>query len=377
MPFGRSVVRVANPDGLLLGQLFGSLESVTWRADGYGTAALLLSAAVATESAYLLEVGNRVRVDFDNGLPPWGGLVDLPAETAGGVTRVQLYEAGSLLGQTLTPRSVLYDADNQAAAGSIMWGLLKRSPVALEGRTPRSEGPVVSAAFVFETLLSAFAKLRDLDAHLHYYVQLLDSGGVNETGFEFITFHDDTPDTRPQAILREGHNFVGTRDVVQGPLVNVLIVATGDAVLDGRIELPEPERTTTSPYGGYEVSRLNNAGEGDVLILSCTPSIRRYGRREALIVLSDVIGAKQPGRAVEFARAYLDIHARPTRRINGVALNLSPGRWDNIRIGRRVTVERQKADEEWRRQELLVLGMDFSPAEGTLRLVFAEPTEEL
>jgi hypothetical protein len=82
VPMTQYVAYVADRRGVILGELQGALESVSWKADGYGTAAMILAPAAARVVAPLLEYGNRVLIEFDNGLPAWGGVIDPPREGA-------------------------------------------------------------------------------------------------------------------------------------------------------------------------------------------------------------------------------------------------------------------------------------------------------
>lgn len=371
-----AIVRVGDRDGRLIGQLFGMLEPVVWRADGYGTATLIIPAETVTDYPYLFNPGNRVRVDFENGLPAWGGVMDVPAETDGRTVRLQLYEAAYTLSWALSGRSMHFGGEDGArvtavqVADQIMsYSRHFTAPHVIYDDT----GEAVTVSFAYENILSALSRLRSLDAALHFHGRL-DESAENEILFKMDIFRQGIADDTARAVFRAGHNLVNVTAVDGGPLVNTVIVATGDAALDPDEETP-PVVTEPIPYSPYQVAYLHGAYPGELVIATATDSAGLYDDREQFVVLSDVMGAEDPGRAVAHAISFLDKHKKPTRRINGTSLNMEPGAWRNVRVGGLVTVEQPLADSVWQRQTMMILGMDYVPSQGTLQLVFSDPIE--
>ena len=367
MPFGEAVVRVADKSGRLIGQLFGSLEAVSWQVDGYGTAALLLPPSTLVDMPQLVEVGNRVRIDFTNGLQPWGGLLDVPQEVADGLLRVQMYEPGYLLDWRLTPRLLEFGGEKSTmqAAAELFWATDNSIGVAMLG----DRGDMVTASFTFTRAMDALMELRQLDTDFHFMIGM-DGRSERNVGFQATLFRGAARDDTARAILRQGANLAQARVIDQGPLVNRVVVATGDADLSGK----ETGRGSLTAGG---VGELNPGETGEIFAAMNAPSANRYGLRERLIVLSDVNGDDEPGRAATYASAYLTRYGRPTRRMAGTSLNLPPGRWADFRLGSRVTVDMTAGmvQPSVARQALVIMGMSYEPAAGTLGLVFAEPPE--
>lgn len=363
VPFGEAVIRVGDATGRLIGQLFGRLEAVSWHADGYGAATLLLPPSALVDVPRLLEFGNRVRIDFTHGLQPWAGVIDPPREVADGVLRLQMYEPGYLLEQRLTPRRLEFYG-NAGPLGAAR-DLLKRTDAGWRVEIAGDDAAGVTADFAFARVLDALLELRQVEPRMHFALGL-DERDRRDIRFRATLFLDAAKDATERAVFRQGGNLAGVRVIDQGPLVNRVIVATGDADLSAA-------GGTDAELEGY----LYPGEQGEIFAAVDRASAARYGLREEVVVLSDVSGAEQPGLAAAYAAAYLKRYGRPTRRVAGTAVNLPPGRWGDFRLGSRVTVELTGGmyQRGYARQALVIVGMEYAPAAGTLELLFAEPPE--
>lgn len=336
------VVTVADHRGLVIGELAGALESVTWAVDGYGTAALILPTD-APAYQHLLAYGNRVFIDFSNGLPPWGGVIDVPRETTLGQTRVQLYEATYLLGwDWVGPTS--YTVDRTAAVGVVLAELVRESMLDIDAAAPASStGEVVPVEFDNESLLAAAAKLRGLDARLHFRVMARPIQG-RRISFALQVFCGAAADATIAARLLQGQNLVQWEVLEQGPVWNDVTVSA------------------TSALEGGTSSRL-------MVTAVDAASQLRYGlRRRPPQALPDVDADSTPGRTEAQADAILAATHAPRLRARGVVLNQEPGLYRSFGIGSRVAVEVARPAPA--QLELVVIGMTFTPAAGTLSLVF-------
>ena len=159
------ILYVGDARGTIIGEMAGALESVTWAADGYGMASLVLPLSAALRYGPLLEFGNRALIEFSNGLAPWGGVVDVPRETTLGQMRVQMYEAGYLLTQLLTEAQALYLGSEARPAGSVLADLARRAGLDVGiVEVIGTEAAPVEAEFHYDSLAAAADKLRGLDA---------------------------------------------------------------------------------------------------------------------------------------------------------------------------------------------------------------------
>jgi hypothetical protein len=341
---------VGDRRGVVRGELSGLLENVTWGTDGYGMATLILSLPAALANGALLEFGNRAKIEFSNGLPPWGGVIDVPRETTLGQMRVQMYEAGYMLNWLLTEAQALYLEGDARPAAEILADLVTRSglDMVFDG-TAAGGGEPVEAEFHYETLAAAADKLRGLDGGLHWFTRTRPTGARDIT-FELVAFRDALDDAANRAILIQGHNLVDWSVLEQGPIYNEVLVGIGDFL--------NPAADLSGEESGY--SELHTASDG--------ASRMRYGPRQQLVVLPDVTGESGPGRAAARARAQLAAHSKPRLRVAGAALNLPPALYRDYGIGTRIAIEASTPMAT--SEKLVVIGMEFQPGTGTLSLVF-------
>lgn len=347
------VVYVADHEGTLIGELQGALEAVAWRVDGYGTASMVLAPETAADAPWLLEFGNRVLIEFDNGLPPWGGVIDPPREMTTAQARVQMYEAAYMLSWRLTGRQASYSA---TAAEAVIADLVRDADVGIEaeGSTrPGGGGEPVSVSFTYETALAAVGRTRDLDQELHWYVEALPST-ARRVAFRLRVFRGYAADRTAEAVLLHGHNLVETSLLEQGPIVNETIMARGDADL-------------SLDYTGPGVGALEGQN-GEIEVASSAASRQRYDLRQEFVTLADVTEEGDAGRALRAAVARSKMMAQPRLRIGGTALNLEPALYRNYGLGARVMVEMDKPLPLYK--AVNVIGMEFAPGQGTLSLVF-------
>lgn len=389
LPFGRAILRVADPRGRMIGQLFGNVQAVSSRADGYGTATLLLSPAVMRARPNLVEFGNRLRIDFNNGLRPWVGVIDAPRELAGGLLRVQAYEPAYLLTQRLTGRlsfSHIESAFISTTIASLMVMHLEGRPIEVIERDGSDAPPPTPLApgFSFETVLAALDKLRDLDPWFHYHsgcdFLLGDEGKID---FQMYMYRGAWANFPRLAVLQQGINFSQVQMMDQGPVANRVIVASGDADIDGEGGQQDNEQLARPPWrpdGRYHPVYYPYTGPG--LMLSAQLPGEQPFTREKFIVLSDVTSEDEtdPADQLErYAEAYLERYSTPTRRVTGVSLNLWPGPWGYLGVGSLISLRVTDATGSPVRQQMQVQGLEYAPAQGTLSLVLADPklTEEL
>ena len=342
------ILYVADASGTIIGEMAGSLESVSWATDGYGMATLILPLSAALAYGPLLEFGNRVCIEFSNGLQPWGGVIDVPRETTLGRMRLQMYEAGYLMNHLLTDAQEVYLGSEARPAPAILVDLVSKSGlgVGLE-LAAREDGVPVEAEFHYDTLATAADKLRSLDAGLHWFMRARSVATAGRIGFDLVVFRDALADDTGAAVLIQGHNLVQWSVLEQGPIYNEVLVGVGD------------------------FTHLRNGAEGDYSELYTAvdaASVQRHDRRQHLITLPEVEGESGPGRARAAAQAKLSAYSKPRLRVRGAALNMTPGLYREYGIGSRIRIEASTPMAT--SEELVVIGMSYQPGTGTLSLVF-------
>ncbi len=344
------VVYVGNRRGTIIGELAGQLDTPTWATDGYGMAAMTLPLQAAMAAGPLLEFGNRIYIEFSNGLAPWGGVLDVPREVTLGQIRLQFYEAAYMLNWRLTPRMAMYTGSEARPAADVLLDLVEPTGLIVGyDLTAAAGGESVDVEFHLDSLSTAAQKLRDVDAGLHYFLRPLPLGR-GSIQFELVAFRDALADHTARAVLIQGHNLVDWSVLEQGPIHNEVLVGVGDFI---------------NGEGSY--AELHVAG--------APASQGRYDLRQHLISLPDEEGESGPGRAERRAHAHLAAYGRPRRRVRGACLNLPPALYRDYGIGSRVRIEASTPMAT--AEELTVIGMEFRPAAGALSLVFDDgDTEE-
>ena len=101
-------VRVGDKMGVLLGELEGDINQITWRMNDISNFSIRLSKQDAKVAETLLQYGNRIIVEFDNGLPAWGGMIDTPRTWGSSEVEVTAYSADYILKYAITNRGVYF-----------------------------------------------------------------------------------------------------------------------------------------------------------------------------------------------------------------------------------------------------------------------------
>mgnify|MGYP000659726863 CR=1 FL=1 len=331
----RYTITVGDQTGRPIGELMGRLESVNVRQDGYGQAAMLVASTLVRDRLWLVEFGNRVMIEFENGIEPWGGVIDVPRENSAAMARLQMYQAGYLMGWDALDEDVTYAGTTAGTACSILRDVVSRSSLNIElADWGRDDGETLDVTFsAQETIASAAARLRELDPRMHWGISPRWVGG--RIVFELSTWRDNRRDDSSRVVLVVGHNLVGVTSLEQGPIIN-----------DVRVE-------AAGRSGGV---RWDNA-----------ESVKRFGRRKEMVTLPDTTDAPRPGYAEQFAAGRGQALAWPRVRTTGVALDLAPGRYRDYAVGSRVMIEGELPQATFR--PATVVSADYAPGDGMLHLV--------
>jgi len=89
----------------------GNVSNIEWRLNGAGTATVSIKRGSSAFRRELLEPGARIYIEFENGLPAWGGIVDLPRSWEHGVILVRAHTIERLLRFQITSRTRAFYGD--------------------------------------------------------------------------------------------------------------------------------------------------------------------------------------------------------------------------------------------------------------------------
>ena len=95
---------VGNNRGTLLAELEPNIKQVSWRLNDVGKLVFEISQKDVKATEEILRYGNRLLVEFDNGLPNWVGMIDPPRDWNNGIITVNVYSGEYVLGTRQTDR---------------------------------------------------------------------------------------------------------------------------------------------------------------------------------------------------------------------------------------------------------------------------------
>jgi hypothetical protein len=116
---GRALI--FSPQGVQLAEVEPELESVVWRLNGVGPARFTLAWSDPKCTPTNLRFGNRLLLQFSNGLPDWAGVIDLPRQRLEGAVVSTAYSGEQVLDWRVTDKGRYFNA---MAPGYIFRSLL-------------------------------------------------------------------------------------------------------------------------------------------------------------------------------------------------------------------------------------------------------------
>lgn len=151
-----TAVYVGDLTGRIIGELDAAIEGVAWKLSDYGQARLTLPRTSATTTAALLRPGNRLLIQFGNGLPDWGGVIDLPRKWEDGRVGVVAYSGERLLVDRITDRGRYF---SNVTAGEIFKALINEAvPIGVEVGQVWMGGELHGPDYHFRGLHDIFTK---------------------------------------------------------------------------------------------------------------------------------------------------------------------------------------------------------------------------
>ena len=242
------VIYIADLDGRIMGELDGVLEGVAWKLNDYGQARITLPRGEATVTERMLNPGNRMLIQFNNGLPDWGGILDLPRKWKDGRVEVVGYSAERILVDRVTGKARYF---NNAYAGDIFRALINEAaPMGVEVGDVWIGGELHSPDYHYRGLYDIFTKslsqrIEDADWDV---TTRLDGGRIT---FYANYYERKGRDHGQTLALLEGVNLSGFEMQEQGPIVNQWLLAGAGTGWrdDNRIYSSRSDTTSEAKYG--------------------------------------------------------------------------------------------------------------------------------
>lgn len=332
-----TLVLVGDQFGRVIGELDGDVVGVAWKLNDYGQARIVLPRTGATATERLLRPGNRVLIQFGNGLPDWGGMLDLPRKWQDGRIDVVAYSGERILVDRVTDRGRYFSG---ATAGDIFRALLSEAaPSGVEIGDVWMGGELHGPDYHFRQLYDIFTK------SLSSRIEAADWNVAARLWRGRIAFSANYYERRGidhgrQIALIEGVNLADASLQEQGPIVNEWMMAGAGT-------------------GWGADSRIYATTRDDA-------SIAKYGLRQRGDVRVDVTSQETLNSSAAVALAE---SKEPRAIVDPVALDLPPARWGQYDVGDTVWMELYEAGFGGYAASVRIKAREFLPGRGVCSLV--------
>jgi len=336
-------VLIGDRFGKIINEVIADIGPVSWVLDGIGKTALTMATSDGKATANNLQIGNRVYAEMDKGLPPWGGVIDLPRVWSGGTITVTCYTVEHLLDYRVTEKNASFYG---LPLGAILTRLLAREEeqdplgivpgsIWMGGHPHWPRYHYKSLWYVLDYSLSRMERCDFL------FTPYIDNGYIK---FRADFFQEAGADKSSSVALIEGRNTAaGLRLEEQGAVVN-----THTAVSEGSTW--GPERITVT------------ARDSD--------SVATYGLRETGKVYA---GVSMPATLEMHGRSVVNTNSNPRRIFSLEVTNNTPGTFADYGLGDTVACVLPSFGFGGFDGKVRILGREYNPATGVCKLVVEEP----
>lgn len=333
---------VADVAGRVLTEIRPAIHRVAWRWNATGS----LSFSLAKTDPKLREEyfvgGNRIMLQFSNGLPDWGGVITGAQDWSDAAVTLEGYSGAWALAQRRTGRGRVFQ---ETTAGAILTALLQEADAVyaagLRAGNIWQGGGVYNREYVRQTLYDVVTD----DLVGAGAVGAFDVTPALENGYIvfYVNLYERQGADRPGVALVESRNVTGIRYRKIDEAINVWHMA-GEG--DGWTDTARAYATATNEE-----------------------SMGRHGMREG----SEVRSGETSQSALEAtAASRVAATAWPVRVLGLTVMDDAPGRFRDYGVGDAVTARLHSYDFNGVNGLFEVRGREFFPAEGTADLVLLE-----
>ena len=343
---GIARVILADRTGLLRAETAARLEFVSERLNNYGKARLVFSRSDRTAAADLLQFGGRVLIQFDNGLPDWGGVFEFPRRWGDGDIEVTVYCGAYLLTMRRTDKAKYFSS---ATVGEIFSAVIADANAA--GHLGITTGSVWNGG--------------DRHSPDYHLISLFDivqksvCGRLSDAEFDVIpvvangrlsfiaNLYERRGADKFNTALLSGHNCHIRSFDERGPMQNEINLAGADTSVSG-----------------------NGWGNGRLIAQSRDQqSINQYGLRQYSEVHG---GVTQQTTLDSSADSILNSRHQPHAIFDLTAFNLKPALFSAYGVGDTVTAWLYNYGFSGTAAQVRVYGRSFTPANGSVSLIVRE-----
>jgi len=322
----------------------GRIGDVTWRLNEAGSATLRVKRGSAAFAREILEPGARIYVEFDNGLPTWGGVLDLPRKWSPGMVEIRAHTIERLLAFQMTTKTRGFYGD---VVGSIFSHVLEeadsRASIGLTLGTVWMGGALHYPRYHFRDVMWVVNdSVRAMETCDYRFVPYLDDDG--RIMFRAELYEQLGDDKRETVSLIEGANVADASLTEQGDIVNRVAVVGSGATWGERPVV----------WGTEETSR------------------RRFGLREGMVAPSDVTQTPTLDRYADNA---IQESAYPHTLAALTVADIRPARFADYDVGDIVQVVLPSFGFDGYDAAMRIVARGFDPWSGKCELVCDERFE--
>ncbi|MCB0013767.1 MAG: hypothetical protein KDE34_17765 [Anaerolineales bacterium] len=335
-------VTVFRRTGEAIGEIRPYVPEISWRINDFGRAKFTLAVTDSQAKAEFLQFGNRILIEFDNGLPNWGGVIDVPRDWGAGTVSCAAYSGEYLLNFRRTDKGRYF---TDTPVGTIARRLVE------EANAIRATGLTIGDIWVGGDLHSPDYHVKNLyDIFTQSLFSRLSTADfavipsqVNGRIVFTLNVYERRGADKPGVALHEGKNMTANSTLSeQGPIYNdVITVGDGQNWGDDRLT-------------GYGVDQS---------------SVELYGLRETGVMMS---GVKSPITLQAGADTAIANNAHPHNLLKIEATDKKPGTFAQYDLGDRVAAEMPNYGFGGFRASVRVLGRAFYPERGVCDVVVRE-----
>jgi len=335
---------IGDVNGNLLTELEVMVPTVSWRLNEPSSINFTIARTDPKATETNLRFGNRVYIEFDNGLPPWGGVIDPPRtwNTDNSIT-VTCYSGEYILGWRQTAQEQIY-ADFYA--GGIFRDLIIKAnaikPTGVILGETWEGGESLSPEYHFTNVLKILRDqlVKDYTPNDYYIEPSLSNGKIVFTA----NYLESRGRDLPQVVLIEGHNIADVKMVEQGPIINSWDIAgSGNSWDDNRAIGHAEDETSIGLYGLRQSSEIYSESPEQATVDA--------------IAVSRLNGGESPG-------------TKDVRRMIAVdVVDLAPARFGAYDIGDRIEIVLERYGFGGFAGTVRVMGRDYQAYDGFCSLI--------
>jgi len=330
-------VLVFNKFHRAIAEIQPEVEMASWRLNNVGQAKIWLPWSDPKCTTDIVKPGNRLVLQFDDGLPDWGGVMDVPLSVQSGRTGITAYTAERILDWRVTAKGRYFDTQTP---GYIFQTLLTEEsneyPLRIGIGSIYTGGTDRTLEYHYHDLLRRVQDLARLTGEDFAIIPSYTAGVLTLTANWYEQRGSDLSDT---IWLVEDRNVTGEPQLDrQGPLHNrILLAGEGSTWGDDRITSVAQDVDSINAYDYREYSETQSVTEQATLDANAAALLAAY---------------KQPYRALT---------------LPGV-VNLPPGEFGDYDIGDILTASLFLESEYWYFEDSVrVIAREWRP-DNTCRL---------